>query len=186
VTHLKTPPGLLEGGLALGLVGALLAFRLRRKTLPGGRTPLVFQLREGRFRSYGLAGLSAGIALCLLAMVLGRSVPVQGVWLTNFKMRNLESYAPLLASPVSSNGWLTVKPGLHDLDHFLEHFSDQADLAGARRDKDTQDAWARQMKVQLESQSNGWRLTFVSAGEDGRFGTEDDVRSSNVFVEQFR
>jgi hypothetical protein len=178
-TTWETPPGLAEGGLAMVLVGAAVAGRLRTRPGADGRAAMQVELRRSRLGKAGLVLLGGGVALLVLAAARLREVPRSGGILTRGKVMQIQHSIEFWRQ---DRAVTDVPPafvaGTHDLAQALTWFPDLAAYSSRRLEDYCRDAWGTPMQVEVNPvPGEDWpRLRILSAGKDMKFGTSDDLQ----------
>ena len=155
--------GLLGSSLVMLVVGACLALKLAVGKTKGGYTAIHVRLRKGAGR------VAAGIVLVVLAMAgaalayaNGKLVYRHAGMMTRVHQRSIE----------------------HAIEQRLEAGKlipdDPQQLIDEGQDYRLEDGWFHPMRLDKTTSEGRTVYYVVSAGPDGEFGTDDDIRSEGV------
>jgi len=160
--------GYLSAGLLILFLGCILSFKLTKrknetkKVLT--RTAIVLRKDNSTLRKLGLLCFIIGSAIMFLSFKYGeiryarplRMTKIRMITLSHLISMHLEEGEPIPENMTSlSKEWQLSASGIHD-------------------------GWSNQMQLKKIYENEATKYVITSAGKDGVFDTEDDIKSNSI------
>lgn len=180
-SYAKPQGGMLLAGAILAIAGIPMAFRLVKGTTKRGTMATMVRLRKSRVGLVGIILLLLGLSSFGLARKFGgRDYPHAGT-VTRLYMENITRLVYMKVNGITEEHGRPVPNPIKQLPSVAGEY-DMATAFGL--DEETtahfQDGWKNPMRLQVTTDREEVRYVSLSAGEDGKWGTDDDIVSTDT------